>query len=150
MDSVDLVDAVALTRALVDLDSTTGQEAATGSLLCRLLEERGYHVTRQPVTGDRFNVYATLGTSPEVVFSTHYDCVPPFYPSRIEGGVLVGRGACDAKGIAAAQMAAVERLRQRGETRVGLLFVVGEERGSDGARVANGLAPPDVRFLVNG
>ena len=150
MDSVDLVDAVALTRALVDLDSTTGREAATGTLLCRLLEERGYHVTRQPVAGDRFNVYATPGPSPEVVFSTHYDCVPPFYPSRIEGGVLVGRGACDAKGIAAAQMAAVERLRQRGETRAGLLFVVGEERGSDGARVANDLAPPSVRFLVNG
>jgi acetylornithine deacetylase len=150
MDSVDLVDAVALTRALVDLDSTTGQEAATGRLLCRLLDERGYQVTQQPVSGDRFNVYATLGTEPQVVFSTHYDCVPPFYPSRIEAGVLVGRGACDAKGIAAAQMAAVERLRQRGETRVGLLFVVGEERGSDGARLANSLAPPGVRFLVNG
>jgi acetylornithine deacetylase len=150
MDSVDLVDAVALTRALVDLNSTTGEEAATGRLLCRLLDERGYTVTRQPVSGDRFNVYATLGTEPQVVFSTHYDCVPPFYPSRIEGGVLVGRGACDAKGIAAAQVAAVERLRQRGETRVGLLFVVGEERGSDGARVANALAPAGVRFLVNG
>jgi acetylornithine deacetylase len=150
MDSVDLVDAVALTRALVDLDSTTGEEAGTGRLLCRLLDDRGYHVRQQPVAGDRFNVYATLGSDPQVVFSTHYDCVPPFYPSRIEGGVLVGRGACDAKGIAAAQMAAVERLRQRGETRVGLLFVVGEERGSDGARVANELAPPTVRFLVNG
>jgi acetylornithine deacetylase len=150
MDSVDLVDAVALTRALVDLDSTTGQEAATGRLLCRLLEARGYAVAQQPVSGGRFNVYATPGTGPQVVFSTHYDCVPPFYPSRIEGGVLVGRGACDAKGIAAAQVAAVERLRQRGETRVGLLFVVGEERGSDGARVANALAPAGVRFLVNG
>jgi len=150
MDSVDLVDAVALTRALVDLDSTTGQEAPAGGLLCRLLEARGYQVTRQPVSGDRFNVYAALGAAPEVVFSTHYDCVPPFYSSRIEGGVLVGRGACDAKGIAAAQMAAVERLRQRGETRAALLFVVGEERGSDGARVANELAPPSVRFLVNG
>lgn len=150
MDSVDLVDAVALTRALVDLDSTTGQEAATGRLLCRLLGERGYQVTQQPVAGDRFNVYATLGGEPQVVFSTHYDCVPPFYPSRVEGGLLIGRGTCDAKGIAAAQIAAVERLRQRGEMRAGLLFVVGEERGSDGARVADELAPPAVRYLVNG
>ncbi|HEY6509440.1 MAG TPA: M20/M25/M40 family metallo-hydrolase [Vicinamibacterales bacterium] len=147
---VDLVDAVALTRALVDIDSTTGQEGATGRLISRLLAARGYHVAQQPVSGDRFNVFATLGPEPRVVLSTHYDCVPPFYPSQIEAGVIVGRGACDAKGILAAQVAAAERLRQRGETRVGLLFVVGEERGSDGARVANEHAPQGVQFLING
>ena len=78
---------------------------------------------------------------PVVVLSTHYDCVPPFFPSRVEDGALYGRGACDAKGILAAQVAAAERLRASGERRVGLLFVVGEERGSDGAAVAN--APAD-------
>ena len=147
---VDLIDVVALTRALADLDSTTGREAAAGTLLSRLLDARGYRVTRQPVEGDRFNVFAALGDDPRVVLSTHYDCVPPFYQSRVEGGVLIGRGVCDAKGILAAQVAAAERLRQRGETRVALLFVVGEERGSDGARVANQSAPPGVRYLVNG
>jgi acetylornithine deacetylase len=147
---VDLVDVVALTRALVDLDSTTGQEAATGQLLGRLLERRGYVVTRQAVSDDRFNVFAALGADPRVVLSTHYDCVPPFYASRVEGSVLIGRGVCDAKGILAAQVAAAERLRQRGENRVGLLFLVGEERGSDGARVANQHAPASVRYLVNG
>ena len=147
---VDLVDVVALTRALVDIDSTTGREATTGRLLARVLEARGYQVTRQAVAGDRFNVFATLGPTPRVVLSTHYDCVPPFYPSQAEAGVIVGRGACDAKGILAAQVAAAERLRQRGETRVGLLFVVGEERGSDGARVANEQAPEGVQFLING
>ena len=147
---VDLVDVVALTRALVDIDSTTGREAATGRLLARVLEARGYQVTRQKVADDRFNVFATLGPTPRVVLSTHYDCVPPFYPSQLEAGVIVGRGACDAKGILAAQVAAAERLRQRGETRVGLLFVVGEERGSDGARVANEQAPEGVQFLING
>jgi len=147
---VDLVDVVALTRALVDIDSTTGQEGATGRLLSRLLEARGYQVARQRVSDGRFNVFATLGSAPRVVLSTHYDCVPPFYPSQAEGGVIVGRGACDAKGILAAQVAAAERLRQRGETRVGLLFVVGEERGSDGARVANEHAPEGVQFLING
>ena len=69
------------------------------------------------------------------MFSTHYDCVPPFFPSRVENGRLYGRGACDAKGILAAQVAAAERLRASGERRVGLLFVVGEERGSDGAAI---------------
>ena len=42
--------------------------------------------------------------------------MPPFFPSRVEDGRLYGRGACDAKGILAAQVAAAERLRQSGET----------------------------------
>ena len=83
------------------------------------------------------------------MFSTHFDCVPPFFPSRVEGDRLYGRGACDAKGILAAQVAAAERLRREGETRVGLLFVVGEERGSDGAkrreRRGDRLPVPDQR-----
>jgi len=76
--------------------------------------------------------------------------VPPFFPSRLEGDRLYGRGACDAKGILATQVAAVDRLRRAGETRVGLLFVVGEERGSDGAHVANDTAVPGCRYLING
>jgi len=84
-----------------------------------------------------------------VVFSTHYDCVPPFFASRVEDGRLYGRGACDAKGILTAQVAAAERLRAAGERRVGLLFVVGEERGSDGAAIAN-QTPAGSRFLING
>jgi len=96
----------------------------------------------------RVNVIAAVG-EPEVVFSTHFDCVPPFFPSRIENGVLYGRGACDAKGILAAQIAAAERLRARGETRIGLVFVGGEERGSDGAKAANRIASKS-KFLING
>src|SRR6187455_1347048 len=86
MDSVDvdLVDVVALTRALSDIDSTTGREAETGRLLVALLRDRGYDVVEQPVAGGRFNVFATLGGTSEVVFSTHYDCVPPFFPTRLE------------------------------------------------------------------
>jgi acetylornithine deacetylase len=143
-------DPVALTRTLIDIDSTTGREQEAGDCLARVLAGRGYIVTRQPVAGDRANVFATLESPPEVVFSTHYDCVPPFFPSREERGLIFGRGACDAKGIVAAQVAAAEALRAAGETRVGLLFVVGEERGSDGARLANQQPPDGVRFLVNG
>ena len=47
-------------------------------------------------------------------------------------------------------MAAADRLRRAGETRVGLLFVVGEERGSDGACLANEAANGSSRFLING
>jgi len=141
-------DAIAFARALINIDSTTGLEAEAGEWLARELTGLGYTVVRQPVERGCANVLATLDP-PSVVFSTHYDCVPPFFPSRIEGGLLYGRGACDAKGILAAQIAAAERLRARDERRVGLLFVVGEERGSDGAAAANA-APAGSRFLING
>jgi acetylornithine deacetylase len=144
------VDFVALTRSLVDIDSTTGREADVARWLARDLADRGYQVSEQPLTDGRFNVYARLDRAPEIVFSTHVDCVPPFFASREERGLVFGRGACDAKGILAAQVAAAERLRASGETRFGLLFVAGEERGSEGARVANDQAPERVRFLING
>jgi acetylornithine deacetylase len=144
------VDPVPLTRSLIDIESTTGREAAAGAWLSQYLRGLGYRVTEQPVAGGRFNLFARLETAPAVVFSTHYDCVPPFFPSREERGLIFGRGACDAKGVLAAQVAAAEALREAGETAIALLFVVGEERGSDGARLANEHAPDGVRFLVNG
>ena len=142
------MDPVALTRALVDIDSTTGREGEAGRWLANDLRDRGFSVITQPVDDSRFNIVATVG-APAVVLSTHFDCVPPFFPSRVEGDRLYGRGACDAKGILAAEIAAVEVLRRAGETRVGLLFVVGEERGSDGAKIAN-RAADGCRFLVDG
>ena len=142
------VDVVALTRALVDIDSTTGREGEAGRWLAGHLRGLGYDVVEQRVDDVRCNVLATVGR-PSVVFSTHYDCVPPFFPSRVEQGRIYGRGSCDAKGILAAQIAAVERLREEGESRVGLLFVVGEERGSEGARAANEIAD-GCQYLVDG
>ena len=161
------MDPISLARTLIDIDSTTGREAEAGAFLAAYLRGLSYQVVEQPVADGRFNVYAHNGTAPSVVFSTHFDCVPPFYTSREERGLLFGRGSCDAKGILAAQVAAAERLSAKGETRVGLLFVVGEERGSDGAHLANDLAPagvaedpasaPDAasarqaaRYLING
>jgi acetylornithine deacetylase len=145
---VDPVDLVGLARTLIDIESTTGQEGAVARTLAAYLRRRGYSVLEQPLDRDRVNVIAAVG-EPELVFSTHFDCVPPFFPSRVEDGVLYGRGACDAKGILAAQVAAAERLRAAGETRVGLVFVAGEERGSDGAKAANTIASKS-RFLING
>ncbi|MEZ5291880.1 MAG: M20/M25/M40 family metallo-hydrolase [Vicinamibacterales bacterium] len=145
---MDPVDVVGLARTLIDIESTTGQEGRVGRVLAAYLRDRGYSVLEQPVQGDRINVIAAVG-EPAVAFSTHFDCVPPFFPSRVEGGVLHGRGACDAKGILAAQVAAAERLRAAGETRIGLVFVAGEERGSDGAKAANTIASR-TRYLING
>jgi acetylornithine deacetylase len=109
---LDLVD---LARALIDIDSTTGREGEACRFLSAELRSRGYDVTEQPVSDGRFNVLALASPQPDVVLSTHIDCVPPFFPSRVEGGVLFGRGACDAKGALAAQVIAAERLRQAGE-----------------------------------
>ena len=151
MDSVaDPVDIVALTRVLVDIDSTTGGEGAAGRWLADYLRAHGWTVVEQGVDATRFNVIATAAP-PAIVFSTHFDCVPPFFPSRVEGDRLYGRGSCDAKGILAAQVAAADRLRRDGESRVGLVFVVGEERGSDGARIANAAgAAAGSRYLIDG
>ena len=146
---MDPVDTLALARALIDIDSTTGRENDAGAWLAAFLRDRGYSVVEQRVERGCANVLATLD-DPVAVLSTHYDCVPPFIPSSVKDGRLYGRGACDAKGILAAQVAAAERLRAKGERRVGMLFVVGEERGSDGAALANGHAPAGLRYLVNG
>jgi len=153
------MDAIALTRQLVDIESITGNEAAVGEFLFRELCRVGYQTKKMAVEGDRANVYATSPEQPrpEVVFSTHMDTVPPFIRSSEDATRIYGRGSCDAKGIIAAQFAAAERLRQQG-VYVGLLFLVGEERDSLGATVANEYAANEAasqrahgcKYLVNG
>lgn len=143
-----MIDPIALTRDLVKLETPTGAEGPAVDYLDGALRRLGYQVTRQPVTPGRDNLYAWR-EAPEVVFSTHLDCVPPYLPFSEDETYLHGRGSCDAKGLAAAMLAAAERLASQGERRIGLLFVVGEENGSDGALAAEQLAPRG-RFLING
>ncbi|HXT71326.1 MAG TPA: M20/M25/M40 family metallo-hydrolase [Vicinamibacterales bacterium] len=148
---MDSLTQIRLTRELIDIDSTTGREQEAGEFIARTLESLGWRVERQPVLDGRFNVIARTHQDPLVVFSTHFDCVPPFFPSREEGGRVYGRGSCDAKGTLMAQVAGAERLRAAGEQRVGMVFVIAEERGSEGARAANESATAGTsRFLING
>ena len=143
------MDPVRLTRQLVEIDSTTGNEAAVGAALYDELYRLGYTVHKMPVAHGRFNVQATIDDGrPQLVFSTHMDTVPPYVPLSEDTDNIYGRGACDAKGIIAAQIAACQRLRKQG-AQVGMLFLVGEERDSLGAKVANE-SPPGSRFLING
>jgi len=141
-----------LTRALVDIESITGNERAVGEFVFHYLDSLaaryGGAAERMEVEPGRFNVFAQWGT-PEVVLSTHLDTVPPFLPSREDDEYLWGRGSCDAKGILAAMLKAVEGLLEEGRSNLGVLFVVGEERNSAGARCAN-LQPRGSRFLING
>jgi acetylornithine deacetylase len=144
------MDLFALTRKLIDIESITGNEAAVGAVIAGELIKLGYNVERMPVEGERFNVWATHAGAPrpELVFSTHMDTVPPHIPSSETADRIYGRGSCDAKGIMVAQIAAAERLRAEG-IHAGLVFLVGEERDSQGAQTAN-LDPRGAKFLVNG
>jgi acetylornithine deacetylase len=140
-----------LTRQLIDIPSLTGDESALAHFLAAFLRDLGYHVELQEVDKDRLNVFATTKSSPEIVFSTHLDTVPPFIPSSEDETHIYGRGSCDAKGIIAAQILAAELLRAEGINELGMLFTVDEELASKGAQLAN--AHPkarECRFLING
>jgi acetylornithine deacetylase len=148
-----------LTRKLIDMPSVTGDEELVGLFLKSYLESLGYVVAMQEVAPDiaadvanqRFNVIATTGVPPRVVLSTHMDTVPPHISSSESEDRIFGRGACDAKGIIAAQIEAAQRLREEGIQEVGLLFTVDEEQASLGAQVANKNKPESPpEYLING
>jgi acetylornithine deacetylase len=143
-----MTDVVALAAELLAIQSPTGGEGAAVDFVARWLVRRGWSVTVQEVSPGRGNVWASRAGG-GVTLSTHLDTVPPYYPPRLAGSRLYGRGSCDAKGIAAAMLAAADRLATAGEARVDVLLVVGEEKGSDGARAANTLAATS-HYLVNG
>lgn len=136
------------TRELMEIESISWNEGAAGRWLRDYLADAGFDVVTQPVSDDRVNVYASLG-DPLVTFSSHMDTVPPFIGYTDDEQNIYGRGACDAKGVIAAQVFAAQQLKAEGKTNIGLLYVVGEEDGSDGANVANEIANRN-RFLING
>ncbi len=142
------IDVVALATEMIAIPSLSGHEHAICDFVQDLLARRAWDVRTQPVSGGRVNVWATRGGG-EVTLTTHLDTVPGFFGPRVEAGKLYGRGSCDAKGIAAAMICAAQRLADEGEERVDLLFVVGEEASSDGARAAASL-PATSRWMVNG
>lgn len=143
-----MTDVVALAAELLAIPSTTRDEGRAVDFVARWLVARDWNVMVQEVTPGRGNVWASRKGG-GVTLSTHLDTVPPYVPPKRADGKLYGRGACDAKGIAAAMMIAADALVAAGEERVDLLLVVGEERGSDGARLANQL-PATSRWLING
>lgn len=137
-------------RELIDIPSVSGNEGEVAKYLERDLTSRGFEVSLQEVAPGRENVYAvTPGSSPQIVFCTHIDTVPPFYASSEDDTYIYGRGSCDAKGILATMVFAALQLREAGVPQVGLLFVVGEEVDSAGATVANSLES-ESQFVVVG
>src|ERR1035438_288780 len=131
------MDVFELTRALVDIESVTANEERAGPFLSAALAPLAARFSgrleRMDVEPRRFNVFAQWGERLLVTLSTHMDTVPPFFASPEAPSHIWGRGACDAKGIAASMIKAVEALLEAGERDFGVLFVVGEERNSAGA-----------------
>jgi acetylornithine deacetylase len=145
------MDLFPLTRTLIDIPSVTGEEDEVGRFLSSYLEALGYKVERQRVAGERCNLIATAGGTPRIVLSTHMDTVPAHVASSEDEERIYGRGACDAKGIIAAQIFAAEKLRSEGLNEIGLLFTVDEETGSLGAQIANSHPNAnECRYLING
>jgi acetylornithine deacetylase len=140
--------AVDLLHELVAIPSLTGAEAGVVDFFEERFRQRGWLVESIEVSSGRRNVFVRRGR-PRVVLTTHVDTVPPYFEPRREGGILFARGACDAKGSAAAMAVALEELLADTEG-AALLLLVGEERGSDGAIAANQRAPEGVQFLVGG
>src|SRR6185503_10919858 len=137
-----------LTRKLISIPSISGDEKAVAEFIAEYLSAAGFDVELQDAAEARPNVYARRG-DPEVVLSTHTDTVPPYVEFREDDAYIYGRGACDTKGIISAMIKAAEALTDAKVTDFGLLFVVGEEAGSVGARVANSI-PNRCRYLING
>ncbi len=149
--STILMDLFQLTRRLIDIPSVTGTEAQVADFLASYLRGLGYEVELQAVADERKNVIARTSAPPRIVFSTHLDTVPPQINSSEDADQIHGRGACDAKGIIAAQIFAAENLRRSGFEEIGLLFTVDEEMASAGAVVANEHKwANQCRYLING
>ena len=137
-----------LTTELVALDSTSGREEEVARYWVDHARSRGWEAQLLAVDGPRANVLVQgSSAAPRILFNTHLDTVPEAYGPEEDDVRLYGRGTCDAKGVAAAMLEALEDARDAGAEGLGLLLVVGEERDHIGARVAGAdpaMAAPEV------
>jgi acetylornithine deacetylase len=116
---------------LVNIPSTSTHEHDISLFVEERLHDLGMEVMR---SGN--NLIGKLGSGgPVLALCGHLDTVPPFFPPRIQGRKLYGRGAADDKGGLAAVINAVANTNQE-QLRGTLLaaFVVDEELRSRGAQ----------------
>lgn len=123
-------------REILETDSTTGQERKLADILLAHMKREGFDAEFAPLQTDPLqpaNIYVRWGT-PDIVFCTHLDTVPPYIPPVFDGNEVRGRGSCDAKGQIISMYLACRQLALEGETDFGLLLLHGEETGSYGAK----------------
>jgi hypothetical protein len=109
---VDEQDVVKLAVQLINIQSTSGSETPMADALEHWLSKRGWKVTKQRVTESRFNIYAQRHDNgkPSLIFNSHLDTVPPFFPAEVTDEVIKGRGACDTKSLVASILTAAQQL----------------------------------------
>jgi len=120
-----------LFHQLLSIDSTSGKERKVADWLLANLEAPQKQAME--VGDGTLNLLLSWGT-PQVVFCTHMDTVPPYIPPKKIDSRIEGRGACDAKGQILAMYTACKELEAQGCTDFGLLLLSGEETGSWGAK----------------
>lgn len=103
-------DVVALTRAVCDIESVSGNEAALADAIEGALRALPHlHVLRD---GDAIVARTELGRAQRVVIAGHIDTVPVNnnLPTRLVGDELWGRGTVDMKAGVAVQLALAAQL----------------------------------------
>ncbi len=127
---------------LLDIYSPSGKEEDIQLYLEDVLTRAGFHVERQEVEEDRYNLRVTMGPEePWLYMVGHVDTVPAWdldsFGPLEEDGVIRGLGSADMKGGCAAMveawLALAEALEPAARPSVGLLLVVGEEENGDGS-----------------
>jgi len=111
--SLDLTgDLVALFRDIVDVESVSGNEKELADLVEAAL--RGLPHLDVVRDGDTVIARTALGRAERVVVAGHLDTVPVAdnLPSRVEDGVVYGRGTCDMKGGIAVALACAAALTE--------------------------------------
>lgn len=135
---------------ILSIDSSSSRERGLSDFLAtrfltgkNRLDRFPVGVTEENPEGDGTENLLFSWGSPEVVFCTHMDTVPPYFPPSVDVSSASGdgqdvivrsRGACDAKGQVISMYNACLELERRGRSDFGLLLLSGEESGSFGAK----------------
>lgn len=148
----------ALACYFINIESLSGSENNMAIELQSYLQERGWQVTLQPVEAEvgnpqstlRHNVYAKRPNvkNPKILFNSHIDTVPPYFPAELDGNMIRGRGACDTKSLIAAQLLAAQNVLDAGIDTISLLYVVSEETDHSGMKAANDLGLDPIAMIV--
>jgi len=126
------MDPIQLAKKLIRVPSLTGEEARIFEVLAYILYKAGYRTHAIWTAKGRPNLIAYKG-KPDIIFCSHLDTVPPYIGLREDKKYLYGRGACDTKGVIAAQIVSAFELNKQGINNIGFIFVVGEEVDHRGA-----------------
>lgn len=116
---------------MLSIDSTSGRERDFALWLEKSLDAP--RKTLHEVGDGTLNLLLGWG-EPEIVFCTHMDTVPPYIAPVFDGGIVRGRGSCDAKGQIFSMYSACRALAASGHDGFALLLLSGEETGSFGAK----------------